>query len=53
MVVVESGEMLGVVVGMIYSNMVNVLVSVICECCKGGFVFVEKIVNSNGELYYE
>uniref|UniRef100_A0A3P9BX55 LIM zinc-binding domain-containing protein n=1 Tax=Maylandia zebra TaxID=106582 RepID=A0A3P9BX55_9CICH len=36
-----------------YSNMANALANAMCERCKSGFDPVEKIVNSNGELYHE
>lgn len=33
--------------------MANALANAICERCKSGFAPLEKIVNSNGELYHE
>lgn len=35
------------------SNMANALANAMCERCKSGFAPLEKIVNSNGELYHE
>lgn len=33
--------------------MANALANAMCERCKSGFAPLEKIVNSNGELYHE
>lgn len=38
---------------LLLSNMANALANAMCERCKSGFDPVEKIVNSNGELYHE